>query len=55
MNLESFLVVMHGVKGNTMQGNFLLYNLLGANVDIVEGEDLEEIPKHLDIKYRKIN
>ena len=54
MNLESFLVVMHGVKGNKMQGNFLLYNLLGANVDIVEGEDLEEIPKHLDIKYEKL-
>ena len=54
LNLESFLVLMHGVKGNAMQGNFLLYNVLGANVDIVEGEDLEEIPKHLDTKYEEL-
>ena len=32
---------MHGIKGKTIQGNFLLYNILGANVDVVEGEDLE--------------
>jgi len=54
LNLESFLVLMHGVKGNEMQGNFLLYNVLGANVDVVEGEDLEEIPKHLDKKYEEL-
>ena len=54
LNLESFLVLMHGVKGNAMQGNFLLYNVLGANVDVVEGENLEEIPKHLDKKYEEL-
>ena len=54
LNLESFLVLMHGVKGNEMQGNFLLYNVLGANVDVVEGENLEEIPKHLDKKYEEL-
>jgi len=37
-----------------MQGNFLLYNILGANVDVVEGENLEEIPKHLDEKYKDL-
>ena len=54
LNLESFLVLMHGVKGNEMQGNFLLYNVLGANVDVVEGENIEEIPKHLDKKYEEL-
>ena len=37
-----------------MQGNFLLYNILGANVDVIDGENLEEIPKHLDIKYNEL-
>ena len=54
LNLKSYLVLMHGVKGKTMQGNFLLYNILGANVEVVEGEDLEEIPKHLDRKYNQL-
>jgi len=54
LNLDIFLVLMHGVKGKLMQGNFLIYNILGANVDVVEGENLEEIPKHLDIKYNEL-
>ena len=54
LNLASYLVLMHGIKGRMMQGNFLLYNILGANVDVVEGEDLEEIPKHLDKKYKDL-
>ena len=45
---------MHGVKGKLMQGNFLLYNILGANVDVVDGENLEDIPKHLDKKYDEL-
>ena len=45
---------MHGVKGKLMQGNFLLYNILGANVDVVDGENLEHIPKHLDKKYDEL-
>ena len=27
---------------------------MGANVDVVEGEDLEEIPRHLDKKYNEL-
>ena len=54
LNLETFLVLMHGIKGKRMQGNFLLYNILGANVDVIEGENLEEIPKHLDNKYNEL-
>jgi len=54
LNIETFLVLMHGIKGKTMQGNFLLYNVLGANVDVVEGENLETIPIHLDKKYENL-
>jgi len=54
LNLETFLVLMHGVKGNEMQGNFLLYNVMGANVNVVKGEDLENIPKYLDRKYEDL-
>ena len=54
LNLDSYLVLMHGIKGRLMQGNFLIYNILGANVDVVEGEDLEEIPRHLDKKYNEL-
>ena len=54
LNLDSYLVLMHGIKGKLMQGNFLLYNILGAHVDVVEGEDLEEIPMHLDKKYHEL-
>ena len=54
LNLDSYLVLMHGIKGKLMQGNFLLYNILGANVDVVDGEDLEEIPRHLDKKYNEL-
>jgi hypothetical protein len=45
---------MPGIKGSFMQGNFLLYNILGANVEVVDGENLEEIPKLLDRKYSQL-
>ena len=54
LNLDSYLVLMHGIKGKLMQGNFLIYNILGANVEVVEGENLEEIPTHLDRKYKEL-
>ena len=54
LNLETFLVLVRGVKGNQMQGNFLLYNILGANVDIVEGENVEDVSEHLDKKYEEL-
>ena len=37
-----------------MQGNFLLYNIMGANVDVLDGEDLEQIPNHLEKKYQEL-
>lgn len=54
LGLETFLVLVRGVKSNQMQGNFLLYDILGAQVDIVEGENVEDIPEHLDKKYEEL-
>ena len=45
---------MSGVKNNQMQGNFLLYNVLGAQVDVIDGENLEDIPEYLDQKYTEL-
>ncbi|SVE52798.1 uncharacterized protein METZ01_LOCUS505652, partial [marine metagenome] len=47
-------VLVRGVKSNQMQGNFLLYDVLGAQVDVVEGENVEDIPEHLDRKYEEL-
>ena len=54
LNLETFLVLMEGIKGIKNQGNYLLYKILGANIDIIKGENLEDIPKHLEIKFNKL-
>ena len=54
LGLDTFLVLVRGVKSNHMQGNFLLYDILGAQVDVVEGENLEDIPEHLDRKYSEL-
>ena len=54
LGLETFLVLVSGVKSNQMQGNFLLYDILGAQVDVVEGENVEDIPEHLDRKYEEL-
>ena len=54
LGLETFLVLVRGVKSNQMQGNFLLYDILGAQVDVVEGENVEDIPEHLDRKYEEL-
>jgi D-cysteine desulfhydrase family pyridoxal phosphate-dependent enzyme len=44
LGLKAVLILMHGVKGHALQGNLLLDHLLGANVTIVEGEDLQKLP-----------
>jgi len=54
LGLETFLVLVRGVKSNEMQGNFLLYNILDAQVEVVEGENVEDIPDHLDRKYEEL-
>jgi D-cysteine desulfhydrase family pyridoxal phosphate-dependent enzyme len=48
MNVD--LTLVHGIKGAVRQGNLLLDYLLGADVTIVEGEDLQQLPPLLEKK-----
>ena len=42
--MQAVLILKHGVKGAALQGNLLLDHLLGAEITIVEGEDLQQLP-----------
>jgi D-cysteine desulfhydrase family pyridoxal phosphate-dependent enzyme len=46
--MKTILILVHGVKGAALQGNLLLDHLLGAEVTIVEGEDLQQLPALLE-------
>ncbi|UCD77888.1 MAG: D-cysteine desulfhydrase family protein [Desulfobacterales bacterium] len=48
LGMQTVLVLKHGVKGAALQGNLLLDHLLGAEVTIVEGEDLQQLPPLLE-------
>lgn len=52
--MKPVLVLVHGVKGATLQGNLLIDRLLGADVTIVPGEDLQQLPPLLEDKVRKL-
>jgi L-cysteate sulfo-lyase len=48
LGMKTVLILVHGVKGASLQGNLLLDHLLGADVTIVEGEDLQQLPPLLE-------
>lgn len=48
--MKTVLILVHGVKGPTVQGNLLLDRLLEADVTIVAGEDLQQLPPLLEKK-----
>ena len=48
--MHTALILVHGVKGAALQGNLLIDHLLGADVTIVEGEDLHQLPPLLEEK-----
>jgi 1-aminocyclopropane-1-carboxylate deaminase/D-cysteine desulfhydrase-like pyridoxal-dependent ACC family enzyme len=50
LGLAAHLVLVHGIKGPTIQGNLLLDRILGAEVTVVPGTDLEVLPAHLAAK-----
>ena len=52
--MDVVLVLVHGVKGALLQGNLLLDHLLGADVTIVDGEDLKQLPPLLEEKVEKL-
>jgi 1-aminocyclopropane-1-carboxylate deaminase/D-cysteine desulfhydrase-like pyridoxal-dependent ACC family enzyme len=50
LGLDIHLVVLHGEKGPVLQGNFLLFQLLGAKVTVVDLPSVELLQPHLDKK-----
>ena len=50
LGLDIALVLLHGEKGPALQGNYLLYRLMGASIDVVGLSSLELLQPHLDRK-----
>lgn len=50
LGLDIHLVLLHGEKGPRLQGNFLLYKLMGAEVEVVDLASLEAVQPILDKK-----
>ncbi|WP_159711059.1 D-cysteine desulfhydrase family protein [Geminicoccus flavidas] len=50
LGLDIHLVVVHGEKGPKLQGNFLLFKLLGAQVTVVDLPSVELLQPYLDKK-----
>jgi len=54
LGMQADLTLVHGVKGAALQGNLLLDHLLGADVTIVAGEDLQQLPPLLAEKAQAL-
>jgi 1-aminocyclopropane-1-carboxylate deaminase/D-cysteine desulfhydrase-like pyridoxal-dependent ACC family enzyme len=54
LGMQTVLILVHGVKGAALQGNLLLDHLLGAEVTIVAGEDLQQLPPLLEEKAQAL-
>jgi D-cysteine desulfhydrase family pyridoxal phosphate-dependent enzyme len=54
LGMGAALVLAHSIKGPRLQGNLLLHHLLGAEVTIVPGEDLEALPALLEDKAAEL-
>ena len=50
LGLDIALVLMHGEKGPVLQGNFLLYKLMGADVRVVDIASMELLQPLLDAR-----
>jgi 1-aminocyclopropane-1-carboxylate deaminase/D-cysteine desulfhydrase-like pyridoxal-dependent ACC family enzyme len=48
------LILLHGLKGPRVQGNLLLDRLMGANVTVVDVDDMQRIQPLLDEKARAV-
>jgi D-cysteine desulfhydrase family pyridoxal phosphate-dependent enzyme len=54
LGLPIHLVVVHGEKGPKLQGNFLLFQLLGAQVTVVDLPTVELLQPYLDAKAEEL-
>lgn len=54
LGLQISLVLLHGEKGPVLQGNFLLFKLMGADVRVVDLPSLELLQPHLDARAEEL-
>jgi D-cysteine desulfhydrase family pyridoxal phosphate-dependent enzyme len=54
LGLDISLVLLHGEKGPVLQGNYLLYRLMGASIDVVDLPSLELLQPYLDAKAEEL-
>jgi D-cysteine desulfhydrase family pyridoxal phosphate-dependent enzyme len=52
--LDPVLMLVHGEKGPRLQGNLLLDRLMGAEVTVVDGEDMEALTPLLEAKVAEL-
>lgn len=50
LGLDIHLVLLHGEKGPKLQGNFLLYRLMGAEIEVVDLDSIEKVQPLLEAK-----
>ena len=46
--MDVSLVLAHGEKGPSRQGNLLLDELMGAEIQVVDLEDIQDLPPLFD-------
>ena len=54
LGLKVALVLVHGVKGPTRQGNLLLDLAMGADVTVVDGDDMQTLTPTLQAKAAEL-
>ena len=54
LGMDVSLVLAHGEKGPSRQGNLLLDELMGAEIQVVDLEDIQDLPPLLDAKAEKL-
>ncbi|MBM3488959.1 MAG: D-cysteine desulfhydrase family protein [Alphaproteobacteria bacterium] len=54
LGLDCSLVLVHGVKGPLLQGNLFLDKLMGADVEIVNVDHMQDLPPYLEAKVAKL-
>ena len=54
LGLDVVLVLVHGEKGTTRQGNLLLDDLMGAEIRVVEIPDIQELPPYIEEEAERL-
>ena len=54
LGMDVSLVLAHGEKGPSRQGNLLLDELMGAEIQVVDLEDIQDLPPLLDAEAERL-